>query len=347
MDFLRRVLGRSADSSVPSGDVSITIMKDAELPTSPPEPTIDPPARAEQKSGKKDSMRASSDERVTPSAPFDAAAFAGTRPLPPLETVVPKPGERLVFGQLSDVGMVRSNNQDAMFSLLASSSSTDDLPDFGLFIVADGMGGHHDGEKASAITARIVTKHVIDEIFVSLLDQKMNDPDRPSIAEVLRVAVEKANEAVTEEIPEGGTTVTATVILGDLAYIAHVGDSRAYLISDDGIEQVTRDHSLVQRLIELDQLTPEEALDHPQRNVLYRAIGQSETLDVDAITRRLPPRSRLLLCSDGLWNLVPEDAMLDIVRKNKPQDACDHLIRMANDRGGPDNITVILVQVPG
>ena len=86
-----------------------------------------------------------------------------------------------------------------------------------------------------------------------------------------------------------------------------MGDSRAYLITDDRIEQITRDHSLVQRLIELDQLTPEEAMDHPQRNVLYRAIGQSETLDVDAITRRLPPHARLMLCSDGLWNMVPED----------------------------------------
>jgi protein phosphatase len=114
------------------------------------------------------------------------------------------------------------------------------------------------------------------------------------------------------------------------------------------MEQVTRDHSLVQRLIELDQLTPEEAAEHPQRNVLYRAIGQSENLDVDAITRRLPPQSRLLLCSDGLWNMVAEDTILSVIsRYDNPQDVCDELVRLANDRGGPDNVSVIFVQVPG
>jgi serine/threonine protein phosphatase PrpC len=210
------------------------------------------------------------------------------------------------------------------------------------------MGGHHDGEKASAITVRLVANHVLSVIISPMLEQEMGNPDRPAMADVLRDAVQKANDAVTEEIPEGGTTVTAAVILGDLAYIAHVGDSRAYMISDEGIEQVTRDHSLVQRLIELDQLTVEESIDHPQRNVLYRAVGQSDTLDVDAITRRLPPRSRLLLCSDGLWNLVSENIIRQtIIQHSNPQEACNRLVKMANDRGGPDNITVILVQVPG
>jgi serine/threonine protein phosphatase PrpC len=133
-----------------------------------------------------------------------------------------------------------------------------------------------------------------------------------------------------------------------MAYIAHVGDSRAYMITDDGIEQITRDHSLVQRLIELDQLTPEEAPDHPQRNVLYRALGQSDTLDVDAITRRLGPNARLLLCSDGLWNMVSEDAIQAVLAQNpQPQKACEELVQMANDRGGPDNISMIIVQMPG
>jgi serine/threonine protein phosphatase PrpC len=210
------------------------------------------------------------------------------------------------------------------------------------------MGGHHDGEKASAITARMMARHVIDHILVALLEQRMNDPERPAISDVLRDAVQEANEAVTDEIPEGGTTVTATVVMGDLAYIAHVGDSRAYMITDEGIEQITRDHSLVQRLIELDQLTVEEAAEHPQKNVLYRAIGQSDTLDVDAITRRLPARSRLLLCSDGLWNLVPETTILETVTQSaNPQEACNHLVDMANDRGGQDNITIVLVQMPG
>jgi protein phosphatase len=185
---------------------------------------------------------------------------------------------------------------------------------------------------------------------MSLLTATNNDTDsdRPTVSETLSEAIQSANSAVSEQIPEGGTTVTAVIVLGDLAYVGHVGDSRAYLITDDGIEQITRDHSLVQRLIELDQLTPEEAAVHPQKNVLYRAIGQSDNLEVDALTRRLPRGSRVLLCSDGLWNQVSEELLASTVRSAKtPQEACDRLIALANERGGPDNITAILVQVPG
>lgn len=354
MDFLRRVLGLSTDDS--SKQDEITITHDTTEPVSPPEPEILMPSAAEQTSSsdnltKPEENGAQAVLETNPPPPItkeESVEIAGTRPLPPLETVIPQPGQRMVFGQLSDVGMVRGNNQDAMFSMVCSGTSSDDVPDFGLFVVADGMGGHHDGEKASAITARMVARHVVNEILMALLEKRMDDPERPAISDVLRSAVQKANDAVTDEIPEGGTTVTATAVVGDLAYIAHVGDSRAYMITDEGIEQVTRDHSLVQRLIELDQLTVEEAAEHPQKNVLYRAIGQSDTLDVDAITRRLPPKSRLLLCSDGLWNLVPENTILKTVTGHKnPQDACDQLVEMANNRGGQDNITVILVQMPG
>lgn len=348
MDFLRRVLGLSTDSNAPSPDDGIFITQEGQTP--PPAHAPEPMIQAPPPPVSKTEMVADQPVEKIPSVQKaeQVVVPGGTRPLPPLEPFVPKPGQRLRFGQLSDVGMVRGNNQDAMLGIVASSSTNDKLPDFGLFIVADGMGGHQEGERASAITARMIARHMVSEIFTALLDQRMGDPDRPAIAEVLRAAVQKANESVTEEIPEGGTTATAAVILGDLAYIAHVGDSRAYLITDEGIEQITRDHSLVQRLIELDQLTPQDAIDHPQRNVLYRAIGQSESLDVDAITRRLPPRSRLLLCSDGLWNMVPEDHLLAVLSKHRePQDVCDELIQLANSRGGPDNITVIVVQMPG
>jgi len=345
MNFLRRILGHTTDTLTPLDDDIVITRGESVSADNPPAPIVEAPSPPAGKAEKKAGAQVADQSNAPTELGVDSL---GTRPLPPLETVVPKPGQRLVFGQLSDVGMVRGNNQDAMFSIVSSGSSTDDLPDFGLFIVADGMGGHQEGERASAITTRMVAKHVIQEIFTAILGQRMNDPDRPSIAEILRTAIQQANESVTEEIPEGGTTVTATVILDDLAYIAHVGDSRAYLITHDGIEQITRDHSLVQRLIELDQLTPEEAAEHPQRNVLYRAIGQSENLDVDAITRRLPPRSRLMLCSDGLWNMVSEGTILTVVSEHSdPQDVCDELVRLANDRGGPDNISVIFIQVPG
>lgn len=368
MEILRRVLGISSDakdSSSTSEHEEIVITDDANTPVITSEPVIETPDKA----GKSGTSGAAKGDAATlkpvtmepPATPGEGDSKSEekpadsqrvdllvTRPLPPLESIVPQPGQRVTFGQLSDVGMVRGNNQDAMMSFLASSSSSESLPDVGMFIVADGMGGYHDGEKASAIAARVVMRHLMYEVFDQLLQDNLGGAERPTVMDVMREAVQKANVAVSAEIPEGGTTVTATVILGDLVYIAHVGDSRAYLITEDGIEQITRDHSLVQRLIELDQLTLEEAAEHPQRNVLYRAIGQSESLDVDAITRRLPPRSRLLLCSDGLWNLVSEDTILEVVYKHSnPQEVCNQLVEMANERGGPDNITVILVQMPG
>lgn len=346
MDLLRRILGIKARSGAPAGDDVVITHGDDAAVSAPPEPVVERPSPLS--SASRAAAESAADDEDTAGLMERGMGIVATRPLPPLETVVPQPGQRIRFGALSDPGMVRSNNQDAMFSLLMAGSSTDDLPDVGVFIVADGMGGHQEGERASAITTRMVARHVLREVVLGLLEQRLHDPDRVSIAEVLRQAVHDANDSVNEQIPEGGTTVTVTVILGDLAHIAHVGDSRAYLFSEGSLEQITRDHSLVQRLIELDQLTPEEAAEHPQRNVLYRAIGQSETLDVDAITRRLPPRSWLLLCSDGLWNMVAEETIADVIeRHSDPQRACAELVQLANDRGGPDNISVILVQMPG
>jgi PPM family protein phosphatase len=287
------------------------------------------------------------DEVKAPSS-TDTQSFVAdgaTRPLP-MEAVISSHNNHLIFGQSTDVGMVRTNNQDAALSFFFTSRSAEDRPDFGLFIVADGMGGHHDGEKASAMTARIVASQVTSNIYLPILSGE-NDSSRPPITEALISAVQKANSEVITLVPEGGTTLTAVAVIGDLAYVAHVGDSRVYLIAKEGIEQLTRDHSLVQRLKELDQITEDEMKDHPQKNVLYRAIGQSESLEVDAISRRLPPNSRLLVCSDGLWNQVDSKDILDIVLNNhNPQEACDKLVALANTRGGPDNITAILLQIP-
>ncbi len=269
-----------------------------------------------------------------------------TRPLPE-ETLIAFMGNgHLTFGQATDIGMVRNNNQDSAFSFFSTLRSADERPDFGLFIVADGMGGHHDGEKASAMTANTVAKEVVATIYTPLLTGETEN--QPPLSEALTAAIEKANVEVIKHVPDGGTTVTSVVIIGDLAYIAHVGDSRIYLLHKDGIEQITRDHSLVQRLIELDQITPQEAVDHPNKNMLYRAIGQNEVVEVDTLTRRLPPKSRLLLCSDGLWNQVEDKEILDVVKQSPtPQEACNKLVAMANKRGGIDNVTVILLHMPG
>jgi serine/threonine protein phosphatase PrpC len=278
---------------------------------------------------------------LTPLVPENA-----TRPLPQESLLSLLGSAHLSFGQVSEVGMVRNNNQDAAFSFFATLRSADVRPDFGLFVVADGMGGHHDGEKASAMTVNILAQQVTNTIYLPLLND--DNQNQTPINDALVAAVQKANTEVMARVPDGGTTATAAVIIGDRAYVAHVGDSRLYLITSDSVEQLTRDHSLVQRLIELDQLTPEEATEHPQKNVLYRALGQSETVEVDVLTRRLPPKSRLLLCSDGLWNLVESSEIVEVVRQHdNPQEACSRLVTLANKRGGLDNITVILVRLPG
>ena len=268
-----------------------------------------------------------------------------TRPLPP-ETVISSSNEHLLFGQATDVGMVRTNNQDAVFSFVSTSRSSQQRPDFGLFVVADGMGGHHDGEKASAITASMVASYITHHIFLPMLNSD-DDTERVPVTESMIAAVQKANADIITKVPDGGTTLTAVAVIGDLAYVAHVGDSRIYLVTKDNIEQITRDHSLVQRYVELNLLTREEASVHAQKNVLYRALGQSETLEVDALTRRLPPNAKLMLCSDGLWNLVTEEEIADIVSKHSnPQEACDKLVALANAHGGTDNITVIILRIP-
>jgi len=274
-----------------------------------------------------------------------------TRPLPsePLPTPLPDVGH-LSFGLLTDTGMVRTNNQDAAYSFFTTLESADDRPDFGLFVVADGMGGHHDGEKASAVTVQFVAQEILEQIYIPLLNNRdaLNDADRPTITESLISAVKRANEMVLKLVPDGGTTVTAIVIMGNLAHIGHVGDSRAYMITQDGIEQMTRDHSLVQRLIELNQITPEEAEDHHQRNVLYRALGQNEDLEVDTLTRRLPAGASILICSDGLWGLIPDNTIRNTILENSdPQVASEKLIAMANANGGHDNITGIIIKLPG
>ncbi len=360
MDFLRRLINPHSDppaeKTLPSrGDASKRV--ETSLPSETPiisapgdEVKIEPDNIVIKQPSIKDTAEITAVPVVesVDRTPANLAMFGSTRPLPPIETYISKPGKHITYGLNSDVGRQRTNNQDSMLTFFTANVSAEERPDFGLFAVADGMGGYRDGEKASAITTRIVAQYIIDKLYLNMLASLSADADRLTVAEILGDAIQKANVAVSQQIPEGGTTVTAVIILGDLAYIGHVGDSRAYLITKDSIEQVTLDHSLVQRLIELDQLTPEEAALHPQRNVLYRAIGQSETLEVDAVTRRLPPASRLLICSDGLWGQVPEDVLLDIVRSSTlPQEACDRLIVAANERGGPDNITAVLIQIPG
>jgi serine/threonine protein phosphatase PrpC len=142
--------------------------------------------------------------------------------------------------------------------------------------------------------------------------------------------------------------MTGMVVVGKMVTIAHVGDSRAYEVGRDGVmKPLTRDHSLVQRLVELGQITDEEASNHPQRNVLYRALGQAEPVEADLFTVSAENAGYLLLCSDGLWGVVDEDEIARLIREYPDtRQACQEMVEAANANGGPDNITAILIRLP-
>ena len=250
----------------------------------------------------------------------------------------------LTVAKASDIGQARERNEDAFLIIDSTLQNDDGLTPLGLYIVADGMGGHQKGEVASSTATRVAAGHIIQDVFLPYLsDQEQNGRRRP-INEALIEAVEAANLAVHARIPEAGTTLTIALIFGHKAYLAHVGDSRAYVFNQGTLRQITQDHSLVARLVELGQATPEEALTHAHRNVLYRAIGQAGSLEVDTYLQPFPVGSCLLLCSDGLWGMVSDKEIANILMvAPSPQDALERLIAVANRNGGDDNITAVLV----
>ncbi len=255
------------------------------------------------------------------------------------------PSPKLTIGCASDVGQMRHHNEDVLLTLETSQLGDQAIDTLGWFALADGMGGHQSGEKASALAVRVVTHSLLTEILRPYLFNEPRDASRPSLSEVLVNAVQAANKAVHDKVPDSGTTLTCALVLGSRLYLAHVGDSRAYLFAGDNLRQITRDHSLVDRLVELGQISSDEALNHPQRNVLYRAVGQGEALEVDTYVESLPSTYRLLLCCDGLWGVVGDDQLTQVIRSAPtPQEACDRLVELANAAGGKDNITVAVVE---
>ena len=235
---------------------------------------------------------------------------------------------RLVATGRSDVGKVREGNEDAL--LLRDS----------VYAVADGMGGHLAGEVASA-TALEPIEELDGRIF----------QDHAAAVNALRAAVTAANERVSQLARDNpnyrgmGTTLTAALVEGRRLHVAHVGDSRAYLLRDGHFSQLTDDHTLVQHLVDEGQITREEAARHPQRSVVTRAIGVSEDVDVDSMSLELQPGDQLLLCSDGLTGVVEDEAIATtLMEVEDPDEAVDDLIDLANAAGGPDNITVLLLR---
>jgi len=255
-------------------------------------------------------------------------------------------GPRIEVGALTSQSAGPEPNEDALMTLQVAISRGEELLPLCACIVADGMGGHAGGQIASDLAVRLVGERIADRIYRPFLGEPEDPARQQPVSEVLTEAVVAAHGKVHEACPEGGTTLTCALVLGSNAFLAHVGDSRAYLISGNTIRRITTDHSLVNRLIELGQLTAQQALQHPQRNVLYRALGRPGNLELDTHLQSLPAHSALLLCTDGLWSAVAEDEMLSIISAApSPQIACNHLVDRAIEHGSDDNVTAVLVQV--
>ncbi len=251
------------------------------------------------------------------------------------------------YGIGSSIGVQRDHNEDALFAMSTNLvSNSIDLP-MGFYVVADGMGGHLHGEIASEVAVEAMSTEVITKLQSLNRNNLLKDQDN-IVQKLMSEGIHSAHQAILEQAPGGGSTLTALLILNDKLNLVHIGDSRAYHISSEGTPKVlTTDHSLVQRLQDLGQITSDEAAVHPQRNVLYRALGQAEKIDEEIITSPLPSSGYLVICSDGLWGLVPDNEMVKIITSaDSLQQACQKLIQAANNAGGPDNITVIIIQIP-
>ncbi len=295
--------------------------------------------------------------RVLAAPWLDAGDEAPTRPSDPVATdVEPSEDARTVptsrsldfhVGRRTDVGRRREVNEDSLLALDLFWANRSAGRPAGLFVVADGMGGHKGGEIASGMLVRSLARQAVDEWLPDVIDA----PDEPAAwGDWLAAAIQRGNAEIFERARQAGfemgTTVVAALVVGDQAYIAHVGDSRAYRVNAGGIERLTADHSLVESLVSANQISPEEARNHPQANVIYRTIGDHPQVVVDRRTLRLLPGDRLLLCSDGLSGMLTDERIAaEITAAGAPQSACASLIDAANEAGGEDNCSVILIEL--
>ena len=242
------------------------------------------------------------------------------------------------------LGAVRERNDDSCLVFSSEAGGHFPMLPFGLYVVADGMGGHANGHIASKVASRVAARHILNKIYMPLL-QGESAPTHP-IQEVIVDAVQAANVAVYQQDPDSdsGTTLTVALVLGRRLHIAHVGDTRLYLMGDGEFKPITTDHSLVQRLQDVGQLTAEQATIYGYRHVLLRAIGQEEEVEIDTFMRLLPKKGKLLLCTDGLCGLVSDKEMQAILEQDiSLKQMVDKLYDAAMSAGGYDNITAVLV----
>lgn len=233
---------------------------------------------------------------------------------------------------VTDAGVVREMNQDYYFS---SDTAVGNLPN--LFIVADGMGGHKAGDYAS--------RYTIERVVASVSRNTGEEP----IA-IMKEAINKANELLVAESREDesksgmGTTLVIGTIIGNKLFVANIGDSRLYVVGQN-MRQITRDHSLVDEMVKLGEINADEARVHPDKNIITRAVGTSDHVEADFFEVEITADDTILLCTDGLTNMVRDDEILDIIKKyDNAQAATMQLVKEANANGGRDNITVMIIK---
>lgn len=234
---------------------------------------------------------------------------------------------------LTDVGRVRESNQDYVYT---SESPVGNLPN--LFIVADGMGGHNAGDFAS--------KYTVEQIVAYIEQAPMTSP-----VDLIRGALTKANDSLMAQAKSDmnlsgmGTTAVIATIIGDCMFVANVGDSRLYLLQDE-LRQITRDHSLVQEMVRMGEMDASEAQSHPDKNIITRAVGAFEELEIDFFEERIQPGDVILMCTDGLSNMVDDITIRQTIQTGRDVvEKVEHLVEAANRGGGKDNITVVVIEI--
>ena len=255
----------------------------------------------------------------------------------PVESKMPKPG--IEAASLTDVGLQRVNNEDS-YLYWEPDSDADFRRKGRLAVVADGMGGYEGGQEASRLAVETV-RHIYDRDFAGDACQTLAAAFQSAHDTIQRYAVEHP------QFQGMGTTCTAISVIDRQLCFAHVGDSRLYLVHEGNLTRLTRDHSYVGRLVENGIVRSEDAESHPQRHILTAALGSGRDVSphVSEHPLLLEESDMLILCTDGLWSLVGEADLAKVANENAPSEACNKLVQLALERGGPDNITVLILRV--
>jgi protein phosphatase len=234
------------------------------------------------------------------------------------------------------IGKIRDNNEDSFYI---------DEKNNCMFIVADGMGGHNAGEVASKMAIDVVSKFIEDEWNNTEI---LNDFE---IYSLIRKAIEKANNKIyerslfNEDCDGMGTTITIAIILNNKIYLGHIGDSRAYILRNNELMQLTEDHTLVSELLKNGSITEIEAKNHPKKNIITKALGTNLNAEPDISSKEIYDEDVIILCTDGLTNIIDNDEIKkSFIEHSNLQNACDYLVDLANNRGGYDNITIIAIR---